>query len=351
MTIGAEFAALGETAICTMNTPLETPKQVLVGIYHLDHVGGAELYTIDLLKELHGRDDVEVEFFAINGGRLSDYVKEDVGISFMSKARYDLILATHNVTVDALRGKGPLVQICHGAILALEQPSAYADYHVGITQEVCDNLEEKDCPNQLVLNGLDLEQKQPVRPLNSELKTVLSLCQSEEAKVLLERVCEQKEIELLHYNKHKNPTFNVEEEINKADMVVGIGRSVYDAMACGRPCIVFDSRDYNGNKGDGYLHPDRFDDYVVTNCSGRYRDLTFAEDDLLREFGHYNPEDGRKLRQIAEEKLNVKQTATELLQIDDYITGKVRLQKMLRVSKHRFLRLGRSIKKRLPRFP
>lgn len=330
-----------------MNTSLGRHKQVLVGIYLLDHVGGAELYTIDLLKELHRRDDIAVEFFAIRQGRLSEYVKNELGIPFMSKSRYDLILATHNVTVHSLYKRGPVVQICHGAILDLELPSVYADFHVGITKEVGNSLYAKGYPNQVVLNGLDLEEKRPLREVNKELKVVLSLCQSEEAGDLLARVCERQGLELLHYNKHKNPTLNIEREINKVDLVVGIGRSVYDAMACGRPCIVFDSRGYNGNRGDGYLHPELFDEYIQTNCSGRYRNLTFTEEDLLREFEQYSAEDGRKLRRLAEEKLDVRQTATELLKVDDYITVKTRIRKKIRVSLYRFQRLRRSIKRRL----
>src|SRR5690606_39428808 len=54
---------------------------------------------------------------------------------------------THNATVDAIHDRGLTVQICHGAILDLEHPSLYADYHVGITKEVCDSLSEKGYPN------------------------------------------------------------------------------------------------------------------------------------------------------------------------------------------------------------
>src|SRR5690606_35238485 len=112
----------------------------------------------------------------------------------------------------------------------------------------------------------------------------------------LSRACDKTGVKFLHFNKFKNPTFDIECEINKADLIVGIGRSVYDAMACGRPCIVFDSRDYNGNRADGYLVPDLFDEFVQFNCSGRYRNIRFNEDDLIREFEKYDPNDGKKLR-------------------------------------------------------
>ncbi len=330
-----------------MNAFTEKPKQILVGIYQLDHVGGAELYTFDLLNELRKHEDVEVEFFAINQGRLSERVEQELGIPFMSKEHYDLILATHNATVDAIHDRGPVVQICHGAILELENPSIYADYHIGITEEVCESLSEKGYPNELVLNGIDVTQKRPIREVNEDLQVVLSLCQSEEANELLASACDKEGLEFLHFNKHKNPTFHIEREINKADLVVGIGRSVYDAMACGRPCVVFDSRDYNGNRADGYLHPELFDEFVQTNCSGRYRNLAFTEDNLRREFDKYNPADGEKLREIAEEKLNVEQTAQELLEVADRINWETKMQKNVRVFKKRFKRFRKSFKSKL----
>jgi len=316
-----------------MNSYIESPKQVLVGTNHLVQVGGSELYTYDLLKELNSREDVEVEYFAFETGEMADRIEEEIGVPFMSKNQYDLMLVSHNSTVKALHHfkKGLITQICHSTTVELEQPSPYADYHVGITEEVCESLSKKGYPNDLVLNGIDVNQKRPLREVNEELKVVLSLCQSDDANELLANACDKQGVEFKHFNKHKNPTFNIEEQINQADLVVGIGRSIYDAMACGRPCIVFDNRDYNGNRADGYLEPELFDEFVQTNCSGRHQNLTFTADDLMREFEKYNPEDGEKLREIAGEKLDVHTTAEQLLQIPNRIDWKTRWRKRRRV--------------------
>lgn len=325
-------------------------KSVLVGVYYLNHVGGAQLYTADLIKQLKTRDDVEVEFFAIEMGELSTYVRDELGVSFMSKEKYDLVLATHNLTVEALYKKGPIVQICHGAILGLEFPSIYADFHVGISEEVCDSLDQKGFENTLVLNGLDLEQKRPERRPNPQLTNVLSLCQSEEANTKLRKVCDKLGLAFTAFNKHKNPTFHIEKEINEADLVVGIGRSVYDAMACGRPCIVFDSRDYNGNKGDGYLHPHLFNEFAEANCSGRYLGKHFSECELIDEFRKYHPEDGGRLRAVAEKQLDVAKTTDALLATLNHISAKTRRRKKHRIFKARLRRFRETLKRRLKRF-
>src|SRR5690606_16583666 len=131
---------------------VEGKLSVLVANYLLDRVGGSEMYTCDLIKQLKQRGDTEVEFFTILKGELCDYLRDDVGVSFMTKEKYDLILASHNITVEALYKKGPIIQICHGTIPDLEQPSPYADFHVGISKEVCDSLDEKGFDNTLILN-------------------------------------------------------------------------------------------------------------------------------------------------------------------------------------------------------
>lgn len=322
-------------------------KKILVGIHQLDQVGGAELYTYDLLKELSNRPDLQVEYFTHKRGKLASKVEESLGIPFMQQERYDLILATHNAAVDSLHERGTTVQICHGAILPLEHPSLYADYHVGITAEVCHSLSQKGYPNALIFNGIDIQQKNVQRPVNQQLKTVLSLCQSEQAAALIEQACQRMGLEFMHFNKHRNPAFDIQDQINKADLVVGIGRSIFDAMACGRACLVFDARDYNGNKADGYLQPELFAGFIKHNCSGRYRNLEYTADDILQDFLKYRPQHGAALRAIAVEQLNVRLTAEKLLQIPTLIDRSSRRKKRIRLLKLDFKTKRRAVKKKL----
>lgn len=98
-------------------------KHILVGTHHLEQVGGSELYTVDLLKALQRRGDVTVEYFALQRGKLAQYIEQSLGIRYKSRTRYDLILASHNVVVDALRKHGQIVQICHGTAPSLRLSS------------------------------------------------------------------------------------------------------------------------------------------------------------------------------------------------------------------------------------
>ncbi len=310
------------------------PQKILIGTNHLDQIGGSESYTYDLIKALKNIEGIEVEYFTFSKGDVSDKIEEELQVSFMSEKKYDLIIANHNTTVKELYGKSAIVQVCHGIIPDLEQPSPLADYHVGISEEVSDHLIDLGYPNSVILNGIDVDEKKSIVAPNEELESVLSLCQSEKANKLLKKVCDDKGLEFKAFNKHVNPTLNIEKHINKADLVVGVGRSIYDAMACGRPCLIYDNRGYNGNKADGYLRPRNFWKYVKNNCSGRYLNRKYTEKDLVRELEKYNPQHGKELRSIAVENLNAQTMANELLSMQQFFTWKNKFKKWKRFTEH-----------------
>ena len=309
-------------------------KKILVATNHLSGVGGSELYTFDLIKALALMGDFELEYFTLDKGTISEQIEEELQVPFMSHKKYDLIFANHNTTVKELFNYGPIIQICHGTIPDLEQPSPLADYHIAISEEISQHLKELGYPNDVILNGIDTQVKKPLLPVHKELSSVLSLCQSDQANAKLRAVCEMKGLQFQAYNKHKNPTHSIEQEINKFDMVIGIGRSIYDAMACGRPCLIYDQRGYNGNKADGYLRPENFSKYIKMNCSGRYLNRQYQEKELIREIEKYNPEDGQKLREIAVSDLNADKMASQLLDISHKLTWGNRLMKWKRYTQN-----------------
>lgn len=310
------------------------PKKILIAVNDLVRVGGAELYTFDLIKAFAASKNFEVEYFTVNKGLISKKIEEELQIPFMNQKKYDLIFATHNTTVKELFGLAPIIQICHGTILEPEQPSPLADFHIAISQEISDHLTKLGYANEVVLNGIDIKIKRPLNPVNKKLTSVLSLCQSEKANKKLQAICDKKGLRFKAYNKHKNPTTNIEQEINNFDMVIGIGRSVYDAMACGRPSLIYDNRGYNGNKADGYLRPENFAKYVKKNCSGRYLNRQYQENELIREFEKYNPEDGEKLRNIAVSHLNAYKMVDHLLNAANQLNWRNRLRKWKRLTNH-----------------
>lgn len=312
----------------------KTHRKILVATNHLSSVGGSELYTYDLIKALATSTDYEIEYFTFDKGLISEKVEEELQIPFMRQKKYDLILANHNTTVKALFSQAPIIQICHGTVPDIEQPSPLADFHIAISEEISDHLTDLGYPNDVVLNGVDVQTKKPINPINKTLTSVISLCQSDKANQRLQSICDHKGLRFKAHNKHTNPTDSVEQEINNFDLVVGIGRSIYDAMACGRPSLIYDNRGYNGNKADGYLRPENFNKYVKMNCSGRYLNRQYQEKELIRELEKYNPADGEKLREIAISQLNAYKMAYQLLDTANQLSWSNRLSKWRRFSKN-----------------
>lgn len=295
-------------------------KRVLVANHRLDAVGGSETFTYALIEALKNKG-YSVEYFTFFKGVTSDKIEQNLGVKFMSKKWYDLILANHYTCIRFLSRKGPIIQTCHGIFPKLEKPSPYADGFVSISEEIKTHILKKGYKSKLILNGINCNRYSSKTPINNELKNVLSLSQSKVANAKIESVCKEIGVNFKKLNKHVNPIWNVEDLINEADLVVGLGRSAYEAMACGRPVVIYDERDYNSSKADGYMTTDLISKCVANNCSGRYFNYKFSQSDLIESFQSYNPEDGNSMRNYALVHFNIEKS------IDQYIDYAKSIQK------------------------
>ncbi len=289
--------------------------RILLGTHYLAKTGGTESYTFALAMELK-RFGHEVEHFAIIRGGVSSMLEEK-GVPFMTSDHYDLILANHTTVVEQLWPKGFIVQTCHGNIAELEQPSPYADAYVAVSEEVREHLRSKGYRAAAVIaNGIDCNRFCQKKPVSPTLQTVLSLCQSDVANDFIRRCCQQEGIRFLQSNKFTDNVWSIEELINESDLVVGLGRSAYDAMACGRCVLVYDYREYMGEfLGDGMLTPESIEHSMLCNCSGRASRRKFDEQTFIAELHKYSPELGAWGRQFALEHLNIEKAVAAYLDI------------------------------------
>lgn len=289
--------------------------RILLGTHYLAKTGGTESYTFALAMELK-RLGHEVEHFAIIRGGVSSMLEEK-GVPFMTSDHYDLILANHTTVVEQLWPKGFIVQTCHGNIAELEQPSPYADAYVAVSEEVREHLQSKGYRAAAVIaNGIDCNRFCQKKPVSPTLQTVLSLCQSDVANDFIRRCCQQEGIRFLQSNKFTDNVWSIEELINESDLVVGLGRSAYDAMACGRCVLVYDYREYMGEfLGDGMLTPESIQKSMLCNCSGRSNRLKYNEETFIRELQKYSSELGAWGREFALEHLNIEKAVEAYLDI------------------------------------
>lgn len=289
--------------------------RILLGTHYLAKTGGTESYTFALAMELK-RLGHEVEHFAIIRGGVSSMLEEK-GVPFMTSDHYDLILANHTTVVEQLWPKGFIVQTCHGNIAELEQPSPYADAYVAVSEEVREHLQSKGYRAAAVIaNGIDCNRFCQKKPVSPTLQTVLSLCQSDVANDFIRRCCQQEGIRFLQSNKFTDNVWSIEELINESDLVVGLGRSAYDAMACGRCVLVYDYREYMGEfLGDGMLTPESIQKSMLCNCSGRSNRLKYNEETFIKELQKYSSELGAWGREFALEHLNIEKAVEAYLDI------------------------------------
>ena len=287
--------------------------RILVATNHLQMTGGTECYTFAIIQELM-RQGHDVEYFAFILGDISKRI-EDLGVKFRSHVFYDLIIANHKNVVEHLYKRGFIIQTCHGTTIQLEQPSQKADAYVSISQEVHDYLTSKGFSSTIIKNGIDCNRFFPLNPIRKKLTTVLSLCQSGHANDIVKKACSLIKVHFEKANKFEENDWNIEKVINQADLVVGIGRSAYDAMACGRAVISFDVRSYSSNYGDGYLNANNIDESIFNNCSGRAFRIKFNEKTLANEMNKYNAEDGNFLRKYALSNLNIASAVQKYINI------------------------------------
>lgn len=293
---------------------------ILVANNKLERVGGTETFTLTLIQELLDQGH-NVEYFTRRKGRISARIEEELGVCFKSKYSYDIVFANHSKIVRMLffLTRSPIIQTIHGISPKVEKPSIFADSYVAISDEIRDYLKKKYKLNSHIIhNGINCKKYYAINPIKKELKSVLSLAQSEKANVLIREVCEDLKIDLIEANKQESTIVNeVLDVINRVDMVVGIGRSAYDAMACGRPVVIFDNRKYMGNKGDGYVNKN-INEILYNNCSGRTYNISYTKDLLAEEFKKYDREDGEFLRNYTCQNLNIEK------QVEKYIKLKIK---------------------------
>lgn len=291
------------------------PMRILITNNHLNRLGGSETFTYTMAKELVERGH-QVEVFTFNEGVLSNLIREFCPvISAPDRKGYDLMLINHNTCLRAVQGiPGFKIFTSHGIYPQLEQIEHGADAYVSISEEIHQHLINKGQASTIIHNGVDCRKFRPINGINEKLKNVLCMCQDATAAEYVEEACKQLNIgiDFVRYPTHLS--FKTEEKINKADLVVSLGRGAYEAMACARSVIVFDMRMYSPLRtADGIVNQENAKDILRNNFSGRRFKLEWGVEDIIRELKKYDPDIATFNRNFALENFNIEK------QVDKYL--------------------------------
>lgn len=256
----------------------EDSPSVLIVTDHLVSLGGSETWTYSVAKEFM-RINWDVEVYANHVG---EAFSEKLPIVDSLREKYDLILINHNTCMDLVKDiSGKKVFTSHGIFPEMEHPVDGADAYVSVSEEVQIFNEKMGFKSEIIRNGIDCSRFKSKKAINSEPKRVLSLCQGFRANLLIEQACSELGIEFVSM---ENRVWDVEEEIMKADIVFSLGRGAYEAMACERAVVVYDTRPYRENKSaDGMVNSKNAMKLARRNFSGRENAMDWDVNDIKEE--------------------------------------------------------------------
>jgi hypothetical protein len=101
---------------------------------------------------------------------------------------------------------------------------------------------------------------------------------------VLESACEEAGLQLQRLGGHEGQTTDPRQALSEADIVIGYGRSILEAMASGRAAYVYD---WNG--GDGWVTPESYPEIEADGIAGRSGRTVLSQGQLVEDLRRYNP--------------------------------------------------------------
>lgn len=262
---------------------LSQPK-ILITNNQLTNMGGTETWVLTMVRELSKEHKVGV--YTKQKGYVSDLIKEYID----DRPRgYDLALVNHTTCINEARlGADFTIFTSHGTEPDLEKPQTGCNYYVAVNE----NVAEKYNLETIIKNPIDTELFKPTREISYKPNQILAIT--------------EKPIPLDAFYPSRVDN-NMPELMNKADVVVSMGRGALEAMSCARNVIVWDERGYWGPRGDGYLTLP-----IKGNVAGPYNKTTINWEE---ELAKYDKAHGQRNREYILKNHDVRNIAKEYLKI------------------------------------
>jgi hypothetical protein len=175
--------------------------------------------------------------------------------------------------------------------------------------------------SEVVHNPIDTS-RYYIKNVLRDVPKVLILCKNKNAATIVKNSCDELEYES---EWQPSPTYestsvdkrfclDMEEKINKFDIVVGIGRPVLEAMSCGRNVIVFDKRFYyKVYPADGFIDMDNIDDSSRFNFCGKDKLSDYSEKNMIEELKKYDKSLMDKFRMFILDNHSIEASVNKIL--------------------------------------
>lgn len=311
---------------------------VLIANHRLDQPAGTETYALTLAEKLLAEGH-RVTCFSLRLGEVAALLRER-GATTVDNARDadapDVVHASHldaGHLAMAAWPTTPTVFVVHGngTRAVVERPPLWQDpvqVWIAVSEHVADVMAARDGiareQIEVVPNFVDLHRFTPLQPARAPVRTVMlhSNHHDDPLRLSLAEACDKVSATLRIVGGGRRQQ-DIVSEINYADAVVGIGRSALEAMACGRPVLL-----YSAYGGDGPCRPETAERALAWNYSGL---ATRSEPDagrLADELSGIGPELGRWSREWVERHHDPDQLVPRL--IDLYRLAAERMDEQLR---------------------
>lgn len=286
--------------------------KILITNQYMMNRTGSELFTVELAQLLteHGH---EVYIYSpVTELAVGSEVVITDDLQSIANIDFDIIHAQHNITALLARSvfpNVPIVYMSHGILPSIEQPPSVpigVALYIAVSEEVQDNLVNNHNIDvdkvKIVCNAVDTEKYHSFKPVNKELKNILVVSNhySSEVRFNITEAAKRVGANVRHIGLPHNVAKDVAKEINKADLVVTLGRGVLEACACERNVLVYDIHGLDGMVDEGSFHKLR-----TKNFSGRFYAKQCSPQDILQEFKKYDLASGVKLRSIVKKDSSV----------------------------------------------
>jgi glycosyltransferase involved in cell wall biosynthesis len=286
--------------------------KMLISSYTLD-LSGVPTYTLTLYEELKKRGH-KVEVYSPLGGSLSS--KMNAQANLVGVTRPDVIIAQHNICTESMRiafPNVPMVFFAHHPDYEGEQPPSFeCAWYTAINENTVKNLVLKGVPANkitIIRDFIDTDRFCSTSPINNNLKDVLYVSNRKKWRTYenIKKACEMLGVNFKAVGAPYGRARSIENDFNKADLVIGWARCLMEAMACGRPVISYDKE-----FGDGYLD---YETYLRsrTRNFGPGCDYKYTVEGLVGEIKKYNPKDGEVNREIILQEHNVVRGVDQIL--------------------------------------
>jgi len=213
-----------------------------------------------------------------------------------------------------LRVAKKTIFVSHSSMVDNVNPKLKHTRHITISGRSCEVLGA----DTHIVNGIDLKKFSPKR-VPQQVPTTCYFHNRVAPQQMVFDACEKLNLNLIW---NERITDNITSKLEAADFVMAYGRSAYEAMAMGKPVLIFGHNEDSsvgrdtllsngilestGGLSDGWITKHNFETLLFRNCSGWAEKIFIStSDSLVDMISQYDMSMGKANRTLAEKYLSL----------------------------------------------